>query len=68
MTANPAATLRCEVRQLVDLQIETLKRPSSLTSTQLLEYQERSQRIWMLYGELDRIGRSELQLEFARAS
>src|SRR5215472_67956 len=41
----------------IDLQIEALKQRSSLDSSQLSDYQARSERIGKLYEELDQIGR-----------
>jgi uncharacterized protein with von Willebrand factor type A (vWA) domain len=52
MITNPAAIKR-EVLQLIDLQIETLKQESSLDSSELNEYQARSERIRKLYEALD---------------
>jgi hypothetical protein len=54
MIADPAAIKR-EVLQLIDLQIETLKQESSLDSSQLNDYQARSEKIRKLYEELDRV-------------
>lgn len=60
MLMDPASALKQEVHQLVDLQIQTLRQPSSLTITQLRDYKQRSERIRLLYGELDRIGRARI--------
>ena len=73
MLIDPTPALKREVHQLVDLQIQTLRQPSSLTTTQLQDYKQRSQRIRLLYGELDRmgrarLGRARLGLPLARAS
>jgi len=38
---------------LVDVQIDTLRKPSSLTSSEVDEYRSRSERIFVLYGQLD---------------
>ena len=54
---GPAAALKREVLQLIDFQIETLKQESTLDHSELHDYQARSERIRMLYGELDRIRR-----------
>ena len=67
MLTDPAS-LKREVHQLVDQQIQTLKQPSSLTSSQLSDYKQRSQRIRLIYGELDRIGRARIEVESGRAS
>ncbi|MGA8152762.1 MAG: hypothetical protein WB952_17565 [Terriglobales bacterium] len=68
MITNPASALKREVHQLVDLQIQTLRQSSSLASFQLLDYQVRSERIRVLYHELDRIGRTDLDSKLATAS
>jgi len=67
MITDPASAIKREVLQLIDLQIETLKRQSSLDSAELLDYQARSKQIRTLYGELDRIGRTRPGLKSARA-
>ena len=54
--------------QIEVLQIETLKQDSSLDSSQLQDYQARSERIQQLYGELDRIRGARIEFKFARAS
>jgi uncharacterized protein with von Willebrand factor type A (vWA) domain len=68
MTTDPASAIKREVLQLIDLQIETLKQASSLDSSQLQDYQVRSERIRKLYEELDRIGRARTRAQFARSS
>jgi hypothetical protein len=65
MIMDPASALKREVHQLVDLQIKTLRQESSLGSSQLLDYQARSQKIRVLYQELDRIGRTSVHLKLA---
>jgi hypothetical protein len=55
---HPASAIKSEVCQLVDLQIETLRQPTSLTSFDLLEYRVRSEKITTLYAELDQIVRT----------
>jgi hypothetical protein len=60
MITDPASAIQREVLQLIDLQIEALKQKSSLDSSQLKDYQARSERIRKLYGELDRIGSAQL--------
>lgn len=67
MLTDPAS-LKREVHQLIDQQIQTLKQPSSLTSSQLQDYKQRSQRIRLLYGELDRIGCARIGVKFGKAS
>ena len=63
---NPASAIKHEVDQLVDLQIETLRQKSSLTSAQLADYQIRSEKIRSLYGELDQIARTRVAHKFAQ--
>jgi hypothetical protein len=53
---TPANAIKDEVRLLVDYQIETLKQPTPITSSQLDGYHSRSKRVNELYQELDRIG------------
>jgi hypothetical protein len=55
MMTHPASAIKREVCQLVDRQIETLRQPMSLTSSDLGEYHARSEKITTLYRELDRI-------------
>ena len=57
MMTDPAFPIKSEVQQLVDVQIDTLRKPSSLTSLELNEYHSRSKRITTLYEELDFIAR-----------
>ena len=64
MITDTATTIRREVLQLIDLQIETLKQNSSLDAAQLNAYKARSERIRKLYKELDRIGPIQLEETF----
>lgn len=57
MMTDPAFALKHEALQLVDVQIDTLRKPSSLTSSELDEYHSRSERITKLYEQLDLIAR-----------
>lgn len=57
---TPASAIRDEVRQLIDLQIETFRQQSRLTSSELTEYHRRAERIKQLGQELDRIGRAAI--------
>lgn len=68
MITDPASGIKREVLQLIDLQIETLKQDSSLGSSQLQDYQARSERIQRLYGQLDRIRGARIEFKFARTS
>ena len=68
MMTNPAFAIKLEVSQLVELQIETLRQDSALTSAELLDYRMRAEKIKILYQELDRIGRRRVELPWRRAS
>jgi hypothetical protein len=68
MMTDPASGIRHEVQQLIQLQIDTLRLESSLTSAQLWEYHSRSQRITALYRELDQIRRDRIKYELKTAS
>ena len=60
MMTDPAFAIKNQVQQLVAVQIETLRKPSSLTSSELDEYRSRSERISALYEQLDLIVRKGL--------
>jgi hypothetical protein len=64
MMTDPAFAIKHEVLQLVEIQIETLRKPSSLTSSDLNEYHLRSKKLALLYNELDLIVRKR----FTKAS
>jgi hypothetical protein len=68
MMTDPASAIKHEVQQLVDLQIETLRQPSCLTTTDLSDYRERSEKITTLYRELDQVRRSNFEPPLRRAS
>jgi hypothetical protein len=68
MVTDTASGIRHEVQQLIELQIDTLRLESSLTSSQLWEYHSRSQRITALYRELDQIRRDRIRYELKTAS
>jgi len=57
MMTDPAFAIKNQVQRLVDVQIDTLRKPSPLTSSELDEYRSRSERITTLYEELDLIAR-----------
>jgi len=57
---TPANAIRDEVWELIDIQIETFRQPSRLTSSELTEYHYRAERIKNLGEELDRIGRTAI--------
>jgi len=64
MITDPASAIKREVLQLIDLQIETLRRDSPLNSSELLDYKARSEGIRTLYAELDRIRRVRVSSSF----
>ena len=68
MMTKPAFAIKLEVSQLVELQIQTLRQESTLTSSELLDYRMRAEKIKILYQELDRIGRRRVELPWRRAS
>jgi hypothetical protein len=68
MIMDPASAIKREVHELIDLQIEMLRQESSLTSSHILDFQLRSEKIRSLYRQLDRIALAKVRLEPARAS
>lgn len=68
MMTDPAYAIKHQVHQLVDLQIETLRQPCSLTTSDLLDYRVRSKKITVLYHELDKIRRAGFRLQLRAAS
>ena len=60
MMTDPATAIRHEVFQLIDQQIETLRREGHLTDRDLDEYRLRSGRISDLYQQLDGIVRNRM--------
>jgi hypothetical protein len=68
MLTYPASGIRYEVQELIQLQIDTLRLESSLTSSQLWEYRSRARRITTLYRELDQIRRDHVKYELRTAS
>ena len=68
MMTDPASAIKREVHQLVDLQIETLRQPSCLTTSDLLDYRMRSKKLTVLYHEVDQIRRASFKGRLTRAS
>jgi len=54
MMTTPATGIKDEVRLLIDLQIETFRQRTPLTSSQLREFHHRSETLRMLCQELNR--------------
>ena len=67
MMTDPATAIKREVLQLVELQIETLRRKGSLTDCDLEQYRARSGKISRRYQKLDRIGRARFDWQSERA-
>jgi len=65
---DPAFPIKNEVQRLVEVQIDTLRKPSSLTSSELSEYHSRSERIVTLYEQLDLIARKRFYSALQKAS
>ena len=65
---DPASAIKCEVHQLADRQIETLRQPACLTTSELSDYRVRSETITRLYRELDQIRRTNFERPLRRAS
>ncbi len=68
MMTDPAFAIKNEVLLLVDVQIDTLRKPSSLTPSELDEYHSRSERITRLYEQLDLIARKRFNSAAQRAA
>jgi hypothetical protein len=65
---DPAFAIKNEVQQLVDVQIDTLRKPALLTSSELDEYRSRSERITMLDRKLDLIVRKRFSFQSQTAA
>jgi len=68
MMTDPTSAIKREVHLLVDLQIRTLRQPSCLTTSDLLDYRVRSKKLTVLYQELDQIRRASFKGQLRRAS
>jgi hypothetical protein len=68
MMTDPAAAITPEVHQLADLQIKALRQQSALTSSDPLDYRVRSEKLTMLYQELDRMRRASFKGQLRTAS
>ena len=68
MMTDPAFPIKNEVQRLVEVQIDTLRKPSSLTSSELSEYHSQSERIVTLYEQLDLIARKRFYSALQKAS
>ena len=61
MMTDPAFTIQRQVECLVEVQIDMLRKQSSLSSVELDEYHARSEKISQLYRELDAIKRNRFR-------
>ena len=68
MMTDPASAIKREVHQLVDLQIQALRQPSCLTTSDMLDHRVRSKKLTVLYQELDQITRASFKGQLRRAS
>jgi hypothetical protein len=68
MTIDQGCAIEREADKLANLQIETLRRKSPLTSAQLIEYHARARQIRTLYAELDQIARANISMKRVQAS
>ena len=68
MVTDPASSIKREVLQLVEVQIGTLRREGHLQESDLADYHTRSRKITELYRQIDRIGRTRIDLRSAKAS
>jgi hypothetical protein len=70
MMIDPTSAIKREAFQLIELQIDTLRREERLTASDLADYHTRSEKITQLYREIDRMAmtRSRIELRATRAS
>ncbi len=68
MMTDPASAIKREVHQLVDLQIQTLRQPSCLTTSDLLDDGMRAKKNTVLYHELEEIPRAHVEGQLRSAS
>lgn len=68
MMTVPAFGIKQKVENLVALQIDTLRKQSSLTPAELDEYHSRSETISGLYRQLDAIARKNFHYMRLKAS
>jgi hypothetical protein len=65
---HPTSAIKHEVHQLVDLQIQTLRQESALTSSDLVGYHLRSEKITALYQEIGQMSRTCVETQLPRRS
>ena len=66
MMTDPAFAIKRQVESLVTIQIETLRKQSSLSSSDLDDYHLRSEQISALYRQLDDIQRERFHFLHSR--
>ena len=66
--SDPAFAIKHQVEHLVEIQIDTLRKQSFLTSEDLGEYHSRSEKIAALYRQLDAISRERFHYVHQKAS
>jgi hypothetical protein len=69
MMTTPAAAIKTELRELIDVQIKVFGQPAPLTAFELEDCRHRANRIKLLGQELDQVGmRAVHQERVLRAS
>lgn len=68
MVTDSAFAIKNQVQQLVDVQMDRLRKPSPLISSELDEYRSRSGRISALYEQLDVIVRKRFSARSQEAA
>ena len=68
MMTDPAFAIKNQVARLVEIQIDMLRKQSSLTTSELDEYHSRSEEISGLYRQLDMITRKRCHYIWLKAS
>lgn len=63
---TPAAVIKTEIAQLIDLQVQVFGQPSRLTRFELEDCHRRAERIKLLGQELDQVGRTTIPHEHRR--
>jgi hypothetical protein len=63
---GPRFAIKNQVQRLIDVQIDTLRKPSPLSSSELDEYRSRSERISALYEPLDLIRQQRPKCSIAK--
>ena len=63
---TPAAAIKSEIRELIDLQIQVFGQPAPLTPFELEDCRRRTEKIKSLGQGLDQLGITAIQLEECR--